>query len=173
MAGLGESEQIVFKCHCTFSLVYYTNENILRNNKIPAQTGTARLSVEINISFSRKGQTLVVAFGGFRVRPQTLDDFLAAHGEPHGTENGTDPLYYQYDNTGAASDNLANMLRARATSIDSNTDSSGILVVIPIWIRIFAMIDNSDRFQECYYRALALHRLGTYHCASHPFSTTL
>lgn len=83
------------------------------------------------MAFSRKGQTLVVALRGFKVRPQTLDEFLASHGEPHGTENGTDPPYYQYDTTGAASDDFSNILRARATSIDSNNDSSGILVVVP------------------------------------------
>lgn len=41
------------------------------------------------------------------------------------------PVCYQYNNTGAASDKISNILRAAATAIDSNSDSGGILVDIP------------------------------------------
>jgi hypothetical protein len=79
------------------------------------------------------GQCLIIAFRGFKVRPQTLDKFLAMHGDIHGTENGKFPPRYHYDDTGAASDKTSDVLRSRATAIqnDSVGDNSGIFVIVP------------------------------------------
>lgn len=76
-------------------------------------------------------QTLIVALKGFKVRPQTLDKFLSVHGDVHGTQNGRYPPRYLYDNTGAASEKMSDILRARLTAIDGSSDSSGILAVVP------------------------------------------
>lgn len=76
-------------------------------------------------------QTLVIALRGFKVRPQTLDRFLAMHGDVHGTENGTTQPFYKYDNTRVASEIMTDILRARATAVHKSSDVGGILVGVP------------------------------------------
>lgn len=73
----------------------------------------------------------VTALRGFKVRSQTLDNYLAANGDTTGTKDGSSPPYYQFDNDGVASHDMSNILRSRVTAIGSNDDSSGILVIVP------------------------------------------
>lgn len=58
------------------------------------------------------GPNLITALRGFKVRLSTLDNFLVAHGKPHGTNTGTIPPIYKYDDEGNATDEVSELLRA-------------------------------------------------------------
>lgn len=73
----------------------------------------------------------ITALRGFKVRPQTLDKYLAANGDTEGTGDGHHPPYHQFDDNGVASHVMSNILRSRVTAIGSDGDSNGILVVVP------------------------------------------
>lgn len=82
-------------------------------------------------------QSLTTALRGFKVRLQTLDKSLSIHapgqvGDEHGTENARNPPEYEYNNTGAASDMMSNILRTWVTATLSSSHNSGILVVVPV-----------------------------------------
>lgn len=77
---------------------------------------------------------LITALRGFKVRPSTLDMYLCVHGEEQGTDLGTIPPQYQFDDTGAASNKASNILRQRAATLGGDSQgSSGILVVLPFF----------------------------------------
>lgn len=80
------------------------------------------------------GPNLITALRGFKVRLSTLDNFLVAHGKPHGTNTGTIPPIYKYDDEGNATDEVSELLRAQAKGAASNSDADSlkrILLVIP------------------------------------------
>lgn len=69
------------------------------------------------------GTNIVTALRGFRVRLSTMDKFLVANGNLHGTLNGMPPLYDFEKPEGP--DEISALLRAKAGG------GSGILYVVP------------------------------------------
>lgn len=77
--------------------------------------------------------TLITALRGFKLRPDTLDYYLAMNRNyNNSTDGGRVPPQYQYDDRGAASDPASEILRARAAVLGGGSDSGNILVVLPL-----------------------------------------
>ncbi|KAG6362092.1 hypothetical protein INS49_010321 [Diaporthe citri] len=75
---------------------------------------------------------MITALRGFRVRPETLDNYLAEKGDYKGSDIGTTPPQYPFDDRGAPSDKASNVLRKRLVAMRGDAkDSSGIFVVVP------------------------------------------
>lgn len=106
---------------------YYYHLKTYHSSPSPTDVG----ALTVQPSMVSASQTLVIALRGFKVRPQTLDKFLAMNGDVHGTENGKSPPFYKYDDLGAASDKMSDILRARVTAIHKSSESGGILVAVP------------------------------------------
>lgn len=76
--------------------------------------------------------SLITALRGFKLRPDTLDHYLAMNGNHNNsTDGGRFPPQYQYDGRGAASDKASEILRARAAALGGGSDTGNILVVLP------------------------------------------
>lgn len=76
--------------------------------------------------------TLITALRGFKLRPDTLDQYLTMNGKYEDwTNGGRLPPQYQYDDRGAASDKASEILRARAAALGGGSDTGNILVVLP------------------------------------------
>lgn len=90
------------------------------------------------------GPNLITALRGLKVRIATLDKYLMAHGMPDGTNNGSIPPFYKYDDRGNATEEISELLRAQARAAaatanndnnnsESNSRLDSILLVIP-WV---------------------------------------
>ncbi|CAN8099968.1 unnamed protein product [Discula destructiva] len=78
------------------------------------------------------GSNLVTALRGFKIRTSTLDKFLVAHGKPHGTNSGTIPPIYKYDDNGNATDEISEVLRAQIEAVAGKSSSlATVLLVMP------------------------------------------
>lgn len=78
------------------------------------------------------GPNLVTALRGFKIRTSTLDKFLIAHGKPHGTNSGTIPPIYKYDDNGNATDEISEVLRAQIEAVAGKSSSPAtVLLVMP------------------------------------------
>lgn len=75
---------------------------------------------------------MITALRGFKVSPETLDKYLAEKGNYKGSDIGTTPPQYPFDERGAPSDKASNTLRKRVLAMGGDAkDCSGILVIVP------------------------------------------
>lgn len=75
---------------------------------------------------------MITALRGVKLCPETLDKYLAEKGDYKGSDIGTTPPQYPFDDRGAPSDKVSNILRKRLLALGGDAqDSSDILVVVP------------------------------------------
>ncbi|KAI7783173.1 hypothetical protein LA080_012469 [Diaporthe eres] len=74
---------------------------------------------------------MITALRGFKVSPETLDKYLAEKGDCKGSDIGTTPPQYVFDDRGA-SDKASDIVRKRVVTMGGDAkDSEDILVVVP------------------------------------------
>lgn len=75
---------------------------------------------------------IITALRGFKVRPETLDKYLAERGDYKGSDIGTTPPQYFFDDRGAPSDKASDIIRKKVVTMGGDAkDSKNILVVVP------------------------------------------
>lgn len=75
---------------------------------------------------------LITALGGFRVRPETLDNYLAKKCGYKESNIGKTPPHYFFDHKGAPSNKASDIIRKRVVTMGGDAkNSQDILVVVP------------------------------------------
>lgn len=75
----------------------------------------------------------VCVLRGFRIRPSTLDMYLALNGEYRGTNNGSFPPRYIFGSDGPMTDQASEVLRRRMEALGGYPENSHrTLVVLPL-----------------------------------------
>lgn len=75
---------------------------------------------------------MITALRGIRLHTETLDNYLVMKGDYKGSDIGTTPPHYQFDDRGAPSDKASDILRRRMVALGGDAkDSRDVLVVLP------------------------------------------